>query len=145
MHSHLLEHASREQLIEFCNNMFSELKEKMPEVYEKLEMELYETIYGCHFNEYMLNKALSCMENEDGTKGGHWSLEQTNNIANVKGFKFDSYNEYDFNYVMNMMYSDYYGAIPNENESYFKLAKKFLDDKDAPKGKAFRYYIKVVK
>lgn len=46
---------------------------------------------------------------------------------------------------MNKMYSDYYGAISNENESYYKLAKKFLDDKDTPKGKAFRYYIKIVK
>ena len=41
---------------------------------------------------------------------------------------------------MNMLYSDYYGAVPDNVESYFKMAKAFLEDKDAPEGKAFRYY-----
>lgn len=30
-----------------------------------------ETIYGCHFNKWLLEKALSCMKNEDGNKGAH--------------------------------------------------------------------------
>lgn len=41
---------------------------------------------------------------------------------------------------MNMVYSDYYGSIPDTAESYFKVAKAFLMDKDAPEGKAYRYY-----
>lgn len=43
-------------------------------------------------------------------------------------------------YVFNVMYSDYFGAVPNNVESYFKLANAFLEDKDAPEGKAYLYY-----
>jgi hypothetical protein len=46
---------------------------------------------------------------------------------------------------MNMVYSDYYGAVPNEVANYVKLAEAFLHDKDAPKGKAFLYYYNVIK
>lgn len=89
----------------------------------------------------MLEKATSSMINEDGTNGAHWTLEQTNSVAKSNGIAFDKFNEYDWNYVMNMMYSDYYGAVPNEVNSYTKLAKKFLEDKDASKGKALQYYL----
>lgn len=41
---------------------------------------------------------------------------------------------------MNMLYSDYYGSVPDNVDTYFKMAKAFLEDKDAPEGKAFRYY-----
>ena len=41
---------------------------------------------------------------------------------------------------MNMVYSDYYGSIPNDPVAYAKVAKKFIEDKDAPEGKALRYY-----
>ena len=107
-------------------------------------MELYKKIYGCHFNEWMLAKATKDMINEDGTIGAHWTLEQTNNVAKQYGVTFNHYNEYDWNYVMNMIYSDYYKVIPNDIQSYIKFAKAFLDDKDA-KDKAFKYYYNVVK
>ena len=42
---------------------------------------------------------------------------------------------------MNMVYSDYYGVVDDSVGSYLKLAKKFLMDKDAPQGKAFKYYM----
>ena len=44
---------------------------------------------------------------------------------------------------MNMMYSDYYGVVPNEVSSYVKLAKRFLEDKDSSVGKALRYYLNI--
>lgn len=42
---------------------------------------------------------------------------------------------------MNMMYSDYYKAGGNNVNFYVELAKAFLMDKDAPEGKALRYYL----
>ena len=42
---------------------------------------------------------------------------------------------------MNMIYSDYYGTVPNEISNYVKLANKFINDKDAGPGKAFKYYV----
>ena len=40
-----------------------------------------------------------------------------------------------------MIYSDYYGAVPNELGTYVKMAVRFLNDKDAQKGKALNYYL----
>ena len=59
--------------------------------------------------------------------------------------RFTNFNEYDWNYVMNMMYSDYYGAVPNDVNSYIRLAVKFLEDKDAKEGKAYCYYMAMKK
>ena len=144
MHKQLLNYANEEQLKEFAQHTFNLIKETNPILYEELEMELYKKIYGCHFNEWMLAKATKDMINEDGTIGAHWTLEQTNNVAKQYGVTFNHYNEYDWNYVMNMIYSDYYKVIPNDIQSYIKFAKAFLDDKDA-KDKAFKYYYNVVK
>lgn len=65
--------------------------------------------------------------------------------AEQSGIAFEHYNEYDWNYVMNMMYSDFYGAISNDTSAYVKLAKKWLEDKDAVDGKALCYYLHIVK
>jgi hypothetical protein len=81
------------------------------------------------------------MENEDGTRGGHWTLEDTTSVAKQYGIDFSHINQYDWNYVMNMIYSDYYGAVSNDLSTYVKLAKKFIFDKDAPEGKALKYYL----
>ena len=37
----------------------------------------YEQEYGPHFNEEQARKAVNKMENEDGTRGPHWSIEET--------------------------------------------------------------------
>lgn len=145
MHKELLKTATPEQLKEFVSCSLDMIKETHHDLYEDLEMYLYKMIYGCHFCEDLLKKALEHMVNEDGTKGGHWKIEQTNSVARSKGIMFDKFNEYDFNYVMNMMYSDYYGAVPNDTDTYYKMALKFLNDKDAPEGKAFKYYFKLIK
>ena len=42
---------------------------------------------------------------------------------------------------MNMLYSDFYGVVSNDVNTYYRLAKNFLDDKDAPEGKALKYYL----
>lgn len=144
MHKELLNYASEEQLREFAKETLNTLKETNPSLYEELEFKLYKEMYGCHFNEWMLAKATKNMINEDGTIGAHWTVEQTNNVAKQYGITFNHYNEYDWNYAMNLIYSDYYKLIPNELQSYAKFAKAFLEDKDAT-DKAFKYYYNVVK
>ena len=141
MHKKLLKAATEEQLREFIDDAMSMIKETHYELYEDLEMYLYKELYGCHFSDWMLEKATSKMINEDGTTGPHWSVEQTTSVARQNGISFDTFNEYDWNYVMNMIYSDYYGAVSNTTDSYLKLAKKFLMDKDSKEGKALHYYL----
>ena len=80
------------------------------------------------------------MENEDGSRGPHWTLDQTN------AYKPDGISEYAWECAMNAMYSDYYPVAiaynVNTAEFYADLAKAFLFDKDAksPKDKISAYY-----
>lgn len=142
MHHYLFENATEQQLKTALIDMFDTVKDLDHDLYERLEMTAYKSIFGCHFNEHTLDKALKNMINEDGTKGGHWTLEQTTSLAASNKIVFSNFNEYDFNYVMNMLYSDYYGHLSsNDTMSFLKLAKAFLNDKDAEEGKAFKYYI----
>ena len=41
----------------------------------------YEAEHGPHFNEEHARKAVNKMENEDGTRGQHWSLEETTAVC----------------------------------------------------------------
>ena len=77
-------------------------------------------------------KWVSHMENEDGTTGAHWTMEQTDAVANITGVHVKSCVWWA---AMNMMYSDYYGVAAkyglDRPEFYADLAKAFLMDKDA--------------
>lgn len=60
--------------------------------------------------------------------------------GNGGGWGCKNYNIYDLYYTLNMVRSDYYkdGQAP---QYYADLAFDFLEDKDAPEGKAKRYYL----
>ena len=128
MHREILKNANEEQLKRFIDRSLCQLKSKDQEMFEQLERELYVEVFGYHFNDWLLEKALFEMVNEDGTKGGHWTLEQTTSVARSNEIELEKYNEYDWCYVMNMIYSDYYGSVPNDNAVYVKMAQKFLKD-----------------
>ena len=92
----------------------------------------YEAKHGPHFDDEHARKAVSKMENEDGSRGQHWSVEETSALANQYGIRFDSkFNKYDWYVALNMVYSDYYKVIVNmtgsNNSKYFvELAKAWL-------------------
>ena len=85
--------------------------------------------------EWLLN-----MINEDGTKGPHWNITQTNKL------KPQGVPDYVWEAALNMVYSDYYTVAVahgvNTPEFYVDLAKAFLFDKDAggPQKKIAAYY-----
>lgn len=89
------------------------------------------------------------MENEDGTTGAHWTMAQTEAVAENIGLP-QEIPRWAFGVAMNMMYSDYYGVAQqfgiNRPEFYAELAKAFLYDRDGPgpEKKLMRYYEKVV-
>lgn len=141
MHDMLLKVATCEQLRNFADKALSMLKETNPKTYDDLEVFFYKELYGKHFSDWLLAEATRGMVNEDGTTGAHWTVEQTSSVAKANAITFDSFNEYDWNYVMNMIYSDYYGAVSNDTSVYVKMAKKFLMDRDAVEGKALCYYL----
>lgn len=110
----------------------------------------YEAKYGPHFNEEHAHKAVSKMENEDGTKGPHWSLEEATALATQYGVRLDEkFNKYDWCVALNMVYSDYYRVIVNmtgtSNTKHFvEMAKSWLNDKDVEEGKMWFYYTYVI-
>lgn len=84
----------------------------------------------------------SHMENEDGSKGPHWTLDQAKQVMSQRGIECDPL---EFWVALCMMYSDYCKAAKkfdvNSLDFYAYMAKAFLDDKDAPKDKLARYYV----
>lgn len=110
----------------------------------------YEQEYGPHFNEEQARKAVNKMENEDGTRGPHWSIEETTSSANQFGVSLNNrFNRYDWFVALNMIYSDYYKVLVNITNSntpkhYVEFAKAWLNDKDIDEGKMWYYYIYVM-
>lgn len=140
MHTQLIEKASKEQLGKFLLGELEVLKTSNPEMHKNLECDLYESIHGKHFCDWLYEEAVSKMDNQDGTKGPHWSQRDIAEYAKSKGAKYLCFNEYDLAYAMNMAYSDYYGAVADNTETYYRIAMAFLEDKDAPEGKAYLYW-----
>ena len=81
------------------------------------------------------------MMNADGTKGCHWTLEQTQEVAKQRNINCDPN---DFWAVMNMMYSDFCQVAKRQSVDtpgfYADMAKAFLEDTDAVDGKAYLYW-----
>lgn len=83
---------------------------------------------------------VSHMKNVDGTHGGHWTMDQAEQVRAQRGFDCDPV---QFWAAMNMMYSDYCVAAKkagaNTVDFYADMARAFLDDKDAKPHKMARY------
>lgn len=88
---------------------------------------------------------VGAMKNADGTHGGHWTMEKTEEIRKQRGIECDPVMFYA---AMNMMYSDYCKAAEKTGavsvDFYAYMAKAFLDDEDAATNKLARYYHCVV-
>lgn len=86
------------------------------------------------------------MQNEDGTMGAHWTMEQVKQVMAQRGIDCDPA---EFYAAINMVYSDYSNVAKelgvNNIDFYAKMAKAFLDDSDAEPNKLARYYEYVVK
>lgn len=132
MINEILEEATLDDLKRFIKDMMEKLENRMPDVYKDVLYDLHDNIYGCHFSKPLLDEATKDIK--------HWTLEQTTSVAKSNGIDFKTFNEYDFNYVMNMLYSDYNDVVPNDTSMYVRLTNAFLLDADAPKGKAVKYY-----
>lgn len=88
------------------------------------------------------------MKNSDGSKGPHWTQEQTAAVAGSVGVH--NVAPWVWYAAMNMMYSDYWESATrygvDRPEYYADLAKEFLFDKDAvgPEEKLAGYYHGIV-
>ena len=99
------------------------------------------------FDRRMAEEWTANMENEDGTKGPHWSFEQAKQVMAQRGIECDPA---EFWAALNMIYSDYVKVAKKFNvgsniDFYVDMAKAFLDDKDAGPDKLAKYYQYVVR
>lgn len=74
------------------------------------------------------------LQNEDGTKGPHWSMDQAKQVMQQRGIQADAAT---FWAVLNMMYSDYCKVFKKHGvgdrvDFYADMAAAWLNDKDGP-------------
>jgi len=98
------------------------------------------------FNRQMAEEWVSRMQNADGTRGPHFSMEKAKEI--MKQYNVDC-NPEEFWAVLNSLYSDFDQALKKNNAStlelYACLTKAWIEDQDAVPNKAAAYYTYVVK
>lgn len=121
------------EMEEIVCEALEKLKWHCPELYYKALYCLHTVAFGEHFDESLAKKAVSEMLNVDGTVGEHWTFEQTSTLAEQQGIKCKA----DWYYVLNMLWSDYSNVLGSDVSMYARLAKAYVDDPDANKGKAF--------
>ena len=99
------------------------------------------------FTEDDARRWIKHMENDDGSMGAHWTLEQTTAVANSIGVHVDPWVWFA---ALNMEYSDNFEVAQkyglDRPEYYADLAKAFLFDKDGggPEAKIAGYYHGIV-
>ena len=98
------------------------------------------------FNRQMAEEWTSQLQNADGTRGPHFSMEKAKEI--MKQYNVDC-DPLEFWVVINSLYSDYDQALKKSNAStlelYACLAKAWIDDSDAVQNKAAAYYTYIVR
>ena len=95
----------------------------------------------------MAEEWMSKLQNADGTKGPHWSLEEVKKLMQQRGMQVDPVRLW---VAMNAEYSD--GVVVNRKHGIDKpdfyldaAIAKWLNDKDAVSDKEAAYYMYVVK
>ena len=141
---HIIEHGTTSQMVELRDvivNVVDYLKCNDYDEYLCTEYEINKIAHNGHIGEDVAKCWVSKMQNKDGTRGEHWSMEQVANVIKEKGIKYELT---DFYTVLNMMYSDYYNSR-FDTATYIDLAKDWLEDKDIEGCKLLKYYYFVTK
>lgn len=135
---HKLKHLMKEAATNMPDKLAELLMEEIKEVNANFMYELDVLVNGEYMDWCLAEEAVEDMLHDNGKTGERFSKDTTNSHAKRFGFHEDE--EADFYFVMNMMYSDYCLIVGEDENRYAEFAKKFIKDKDGPKGKAKKYY-----
>lgn len=141
---HIIEHGDHEdmeKLTHIVEEFLEELKAEDEREYEHIAYKIHKIAYDGHLGRELAEKWCMEMENKDGTHGGYWSWDKTEELRKQYAPQHEAS---DFYAILNMTYSDYYSP-KFDTATYVQLAIDWLDDKDVGKCKALKYYMKVVK
>lgn len=145
-----------DRLKDFLSHHLQNMSVENPDSYRIMLEELKDTTKPLNIEtQEELDEYLSKIHHNVVEEKGLWDVSDTTKIANSIGINFtDSwFNEYSFNYVMNMVRADNYDVLTkfcNEYPSvrqyivdnpkfYAYLAEAWLTDADAPKAKLTQY------
>ena len=134
---HHIEDASYEDMVELAKEtdcFVEEVREHHPEMVDKFLMKV-DLALNPDFTKETARYVVSKMKNKDGTVGEHWNYDTTTKDLEAKGYHFKPY---DWYYVLNMMYSDYYKQ-GRSDDTYVEMAYDFLSDVDGPEHKAKKW------
>lgn len=127
------------ELHELFDEVICDLKIAEPKMYHKYKTCLYELAYGKVILE---EKAVEIVERMR-PEGEYFSMDKAKEIKNQYGFQHSASDVY---LVLNAVYNDYCNTFKDEsNEIYIKLAKDWLDDKDAVEDKVYIYFMNIPK
>lgn len=127
-----------EKLGDILAEIIEDMKDEHPDMYKKYKLCLYEMAYGKMISEDMANKWVREME----PVGMYWTMEETTKAMQSLGYNF---RQVDFFVVANMMKNDYYDLVKDDDELALKLARDWLDDKDASEYKLYEYWKHIAK
>ena len=133
--------ANKEDIIkleEVFDKAVKHIKECDHDLYDCLELELYEILNGKHFTEEKAKRWVMNME----PVGQKYTLEETTQAMQRLGFACD---KFDFYIATNMMANNYHNITKDDPDFCYKLSYNFLKDEDAVDGKLFEYYKYIVK
>lgn len=92
------------------------------------------------------------LKNSDGTRGFHYDIDQTRDLARRMGIDLQEIGEKPFMVALNMIYSDYCKVAKkmgvDRPEFYGEMARAFLEDDDfdgKPEEKMYTYYMCIMK
>ena len=127
----------RQEDPEFDHKMMLCFKKKMPHEFAKL---MYEKKYGHHiYDREMYNEGVDTLKwVEDKGKGAKWTYDEVIKLSNIN-FGAKKYNECDYAYVVNRLYSLYCNVF-TEPSYYLKMAKNYLEDPNYPGDPSERAY-----
>ena len=133
--------ANKEDMIKLekvFDKAIKHIKECDHDLYDCLELELYEILNGKHFTEEKAKHWVMNME----PVGQKYTLDETTQAMQRLGYTGD---KLDFYIASNMMANNYHNIVKDDPDFCYKLAYSFLKDEDAVAGKLFEYYKYIVK
>lgn len=129
-----------QKLGDMLSEIIYSMKESHPDLYEKYKMKLYGLAYNYKFTREMSEEIVDNMK----PRAEIWNYETTTQVKNQYGL--NNINPEDFYLVINSLGNDYGDVInTDEVETYVKMAKAFIEDKDAKENKIWIYFTKIPK
>lgn len=108
-------------------------------------MKRYLSYYGWHFTQKMCDFATGMMR-KNGQPINRLDKSSVDTYLRNAGLTLDNNRLYDYVYVANMAYSDFYGSSIQNDIQLARYIKDYIDDEDAYDGMPFsRFYIDCVK